>query len=131
MKIVFDTNVLISGFITAAGTSQYILSRGFKRHQVVLSGYILREFEDKMSGKLKIPSALVQKAIIFLEKHTSLHPSSKISGVPFSDVKDIPILGLVASAKPHYFITGDRKLLEIKKMGPTLFLSPREAMEVL
>ena len=55
----------------------------------------------------------------------------KPSGIKFSDPKDIPLLALVQASKAHYFVTGDKKLLELKKHGSTLFLTPREAMEIL
>ncbi len=131
MKIIFDTNVLISGFITTTGTSQYILSRCCKRHQIILSEYILHEFEEIMSKKFRMPPILIRRARIFLEKHCSIQPASQQSKEAFSDLKDMPILDLVETVKPHYLITGNKKLLAVKKMGPTLFLSPREAMEIL
>lgn len=132
MKIVLDTNILISGFLTTTGPSQYILDLAIKKHTVILSGYILREFKEKLLYKLEIPAGLTDEAIAFLRKRTVIpekvktHPKTR-----FSDTKDRPILALIEEVKPHYFITGDKKLLTIKKLGSTLFLTAREAMEVL
>ena len=131
MRIVFDTNVLISAFLTSTGPSQYVFSAALKRHTVILSEYILEELEKKLVGKLNVPREKVHQAADFLRKRTMVLDITKHLGIKFSDKKDIPLLALVQASKAHYFITGDKKLLELKKYGPTLFLSPREAMEIL
>ncbi len=131
MKIVFDTNVLISGFLTTSGISQYVFSIGIKRHTVVCSEFILGELEEKLTKKLGAPKELTEQLIAFLRKRTVVLSVPRNREIKFSDENDIPVLSLIEASKANYFITGDRKLLAIKKMGPTLFLSPREALEVL
>lgn len=131
MKVVLDTNVLISGFLTTTGPLQYVVKLALKRHSVILSEYILEEFQAKMKTKLKMPQELVKQALDYLRRRAIIFdvlPSHKIQ---FTDPKDIPILSLVEATKVNYFVTGDKKLQSIKKLGPTLFLSPREAMEIL
>lgn len=131
MKIVLDTNVLISGFLTTTGLSQYVVSLALKRHSIVLSRYILHEFQKQMENKLKMPHDFVKQALDYLQKRTVILEIQVSTQTHFSDQKDIPILNLLETAKPHYFITGDKKLQALKKFGQTLILSPREAMEVL
>ena len=131
MKIVFDTNVLISGFLTTAGPSEHTLKQAFKKHTVILSGYILLEFEKTLTQKLKVPVDLAKRAKEFLRKRALTIEVARNPEIRFSDRKDIPILNLIWASKPHYFVTGDKRLLAMKKLGPTLFLSPREAMELL
>ena len=131
MKIVFDTNVLISGFITTTGPSQHVLTMALKRHTVILSDYILEEMERKLVAKLQMPSDLVRDAVTFLRKKALVLEISHASKISFSDKKDIPILRLIEVSKANCFITGDKKLLELRKMGPTAFVTPREAMEIL
>ncbi len=131
MKIVFDTNVLISGFLTTSGISQSVFSIGIRRHVVICSEFILEELEEKLMKKLEAPKESVEQLIIFLRKRAVVLSVPHDNEIKFSDANDIPVLSLVKVSKANYFITGDRKLLEIKKMGPTLFLSPREAIEIL
>ena len=38
---------------------------------------------------------------------------------------------LLEVSKANYFVTGDKLLLRMKRFGITLFLSPRQALEVL
>ena len=57
--------------------------------------------------------------------------SDNFSHIHFEDLKDIPILYLLEVSGAHYFVTGDKKLLELKKFKQTLILSLREALELL
>ena len=131
MKIVFDTNIIISGFLTVTGLSEYVFTLGLKRHEVVLSEYILEELRRKLTGKLQIPEAQVEELLNFLRNRTTIVKAAANPHIHFKDKKDIPILSLVEACRPHYFITGDKDLLLLKKLGHTLFLSPREALEAL
>ncbi len=131
MRVVFDTNILISGFITPAGNAQYLLTRAVKYHTLIFSNYILKELKEKLAQKIGAPGTEIQTAISFLKARAVC---LEITGEPeakFSDQKDLPILRLIEVAKAHYFVTGDKKLLGMKKLGSTVFLSLREAMEVL
>lgn len=131
MKIVFDSNVLISGFLTATGPAQHVLSRSLKSHEVILSEYLLHEYEEKLIKKLRFAPDLVKDSVSFLKRRTLLINSAAAAPAAFNDKKDLPILGLLQASRAHYFITGDKRLLAMKKFGSTLFLSPREAMEII
>ena len=131
MRIVFDTNILISAFLTRTGPSQHVFATALKRHTVILSEYILGELKEKLIEKLEIPRERVREAIDFLRKRVVLLDVAKHSEIKFSDKKDIPLLALVEASRAHYFITGDKLLFGLKKQGATLFLTPREAMEIL
>lgn len=131
MKIVFDTNVLISGFITPTGPSHYVFTASLKRHLVILSPFILKEFERNLLEKIEVPPGIVERALDFLRKRCLVLEVVDNPALASPDKKDRSILNLVDTAKPHYFVTDDKALLALKKMGPTLFLSPREAIAVL
>lgn len=131
MKVIFDTNLLISGFFTTAGISQYVFSLGVKRHTVILSEYILEELERKLTGKLKIPGNQIEMLIQFLRSRALVLDPPANPRIRFTDRKDIPILNLAEVSGAHYLVTGDKDLLNLKKIGRTLILSPREAIEAL
>lgn len=131
MRVVFDTNVLISGFLTTTGLCERALNMGLKRHAVILSEFILKEFGGKLHHKLEVPSSKVEYAVTFLKKRTLILDILNNPKIEFSDRKDIPILSLIEAAKPHYLITGDKRLLGLKKFGSTLIISTREGVEVL
>ena len=47
MRIVLDTNVLIAAFVSR-GVCHELLEHCERQHQLISSGFILREFEDKL-----------------------------------------------------------------------------------
>lgn len=68
----------------------------------------------------------------YLRTHmTVIDLPEKIEKIDFEDPKDVPILHLLEAAGVHYFVTGDKKLLGLKKHKQTLILSLREALELL
>ena len=133
MRVIFDTNVLISAFLTTTGPSQHVFALALRRHAVILSPYILEEFLSKLVHKLRFPEAQVKEAVRLLKERTHVLdvPEPHQRAIKFSDKKDIPLLALAEISKAHYFITGDKKLLALKHHGATLFLTPRAAMAVL
>jgi putative PIN family toxin of toxin-antitoxin system len=132
MRVTLDTNVLISAFITTEGIASRVLLRSLEQHQTCFSDYILREFREKLIRKLQYPSGLVDIFLKFLASRAQLFSVRSTTAAPdFSDSKDIPILQLLEVAEVHYFVTGDKKLLGLKKHKQTLILSLREALELL
>jgi putative PIN family toxin of toxin-antitoxin system len=132
MRVTFDANVLISAFITTEGIASRVLLRSVEQHEVCLSDYILREFRENLILKLQYPSGLVDIFLKFLVSRSQLFSPRVAAVAPdFSDPKDIPILQLLEVAGVHYFVTGDKKILALKKHKQTLILSLREALELL
>ena len=131
MRVVLDTNVLISAFLTVTGTSQHVFATALKRHTIIVSDYILGELRERLLKKLGVPVQSVESLISFLRKRAVILDVELDPKVAFGDKKDIPVLNLVVNSAAHYFITGDKKILALKKTGGALILSPREALEVL
>src|SRR3990167_655385 len=109
MRVVLDTNILISGFITPAGSAKYILTRTVKYHTLIFSGYILKELAEKLTQKIGAPEAEIQTALSFLRTRAVCLDITGESKAKFSDPKDLPVLRLIETAKAHYFVTGDKK----------------------
>jgi putative PIN family toxin of toxin-antitoxin system len=132
MRVVFDTNILLSAFLTKDGVARQLFARVVAAHEILASEYILREAVEKLSGKLKIPERETGSFMRYVRaRMTVIDLSEKTGRIDFEDPKDIPILHLLESAGVHYFVTGDKKLLALKKHRQTLILSLREALELL
>lgn len=131
MKIVLDTNVLISGFATQAGPSRNVLTKVKAKHLLILSEFILEELKRNLIQKFDLTISRTEEVTATLSENAvvlQIRPNSKID---FSDRNDVPILTLLEVTQAHYLITGDKKLLALKKFGTTLILTPREAVEIL
>ena len=131
MKIILDTNVLISAFLTESGPSSQVFQMTGRGHVLILSDYSLKEFQRKMRDKLKWPGEEIETAIAYLKKRAVILNPSGIPEPPFSDAKDIPILQLALFCGAHYLITGDRKLLDLQKIDTTSLINPRDALRIL
>ena len=68
MRVVVDTNVLISAQISTQGASRRLLNRLIADHDVILSDVILGEVAETLLTKFSYDSALVSNVIVELVK---------------------------------------------------------------
>jgi putative PIN family toxin of toxin-antitoxin system len=131
MKIVFDTNVLISAFI-ATGPSKDIFEYAVENHEVIISPYILKELKEKLTRKLEFSYKEYQEIEEILTLTDSIRIiSGKVDGVQeFSDRKDIPILNLCIFVQADLLITGDKHLRKLGKIKSTRVISPSEFWDI-
>jgi putative PIN family toxin of toxin-antitoxin system len=66
MRVVIDTNVLISSFI-GRGSSHKVLEHCVRNHHVVISQFILDELREKLTGKFKYAPELADEAVELLK----------------------------------------------------------------
>ncbi len=128
MRIVLDTNVLLSGIFTQ-GLCEALLDvcLGDTQHSVVLSRHILSEFDRHARDKFGAPAAEVHRALEYLRSQVEMiHPVDVPAGI-VRDADDLPVLGTALAAKADCLITGDSELLRLKEFQGVKILSPRAA----
>ena len=126
MKVVFDTNVLVSAFV-AEGLCSVLLRRASqKEFFLIVCSKILDEFERVLSKKLKTSYTLIKEAVqLILEVSQLIEPTAPIQ--PFCRHQDDnEILTCAVSAKADYLVSGDNDLLEIRCFSGVRIISPRE-----
>lgn len=131
MRIVLDTNVLLSGF-ALRGMCEALVDICFDSpdHRVITSQYILDEFLRHYTGKFKVPAADAAVAVQFIRDHAEVvEPAEVTEGR--CDEDDLPILGTLVGAGADCLVTGDKNLLELGKFGGYPILSPRRLYERL
>ena len=125
MTIVLDTNILISALIFG-GLSADVLDLCVLSHRIVLSDFILREIEEKLTYKIKVPTSKVKSTIGFLKDNFELLvPDTEIPDI-CRDIDDNNILQLAEYSNAKYIITGDQDLLVLKQYKNTVIISNRE-----
>ena len=128
MKIVFDTNVILSAFITH-GLSTRVLDICIDYHQLFISEFIYNEVVEKLKHKFKIKTAQIKKVKKFLENSfTFIKPESEIPSL-CRDKDDNNILQLADYINAHIIITGDKDLLDLKLFKKIEIITPRQFME--
>jgi putative PIN family toxin of toxin-antitoxin system len=125
VRIVFDTNVILSALLTE-GLSYKVFDLCLINHELIVSDFILDEVERVLYKKFKVKRTYVKEVINFLKGNlTLLAPRGKPPDV-CRDKDDNSILHLAEFSKAQIIITGDFDLLDLKSYKNTEILTPRE-----
>ena len=128
MKIVFDTNVLLSAFITQ-GLSTRVLDICIDYHQLFISKFIMSEVIEKLEKKFKVKNKEIIKIKNFLNNaFSNIEPKSE-KPLICRDKDDNNILHLADYINADIIITGDNDLLDLKEFNKIDIISPRQFME--
>lgn len=123
MRVMLDTNVLISGMVFH-GPERRLLETILKNgHVLVLCEQIETEAEMVLLRKFSVPERFLQKFLgMFPVEQISLPSRAEIEKARslIRDPKDAPILAAAITARPDLFVTGDKDFPtpEVKKLIP-------------
>lgn len=131
MKVMIDTNVLISAALNPSGLASKSLYKALVLpFQPVVCDYIIDEMHKKFQEKF--PNEIIQlEAFLYgmLQTIEIVKTPTKISSKEkfIRDIKDRPIIRAAISDNVDYLLTGDKDFLEssIKKpiiINPTNFI---------
>lgn len=137
MKLVLDTNTLVSGTLWSGPPSRLLDAVEAGRATLVLSAALLAEFggvveRDKLASRLaqcnttpaKLVARLAQQAELVSPGPLPLPPSLR-------DPRDLPVLAAALAAQADAIVTGDDDLLALASFEGIPILSTREALERL
>ena len=128
MKIVLDSNVILSAFITQ-GLSNRVLNICIDKHILFISKWIIDEVLDKLKNKFKIPLKEIKRISTFLESGFHIiEPEGEMPTI-CRDKDDNNILYLAQYIDADLIITGDKDLLELKIIKKSKIINPRTFME--
>ncbi|MBQ1837657.1 MAG: putative toxin-antitoxin system toxin component, PIN family [Neisseriaceae bacterium] len=128
MRILVDTNVLISAIVFGGMPRNLLLNIIKNGHQLFVSSYIDLEFHDKIKKKWinqyqKIYAIYRQIGFIFIESTTQTLGNLR-------DKKDIPVLSNAIYHQMDIILTGDKDFL-LADLEKSLVLSPAMMNEFL
>ena len=124
MKAVFDTNVLVAAFVTEGVCAKLLGRARRKQLDLVLSPFILEEFENVLLKKFSASKEQVRMAShLISEVAQTVSHTSVVSGI-CRDSDDDQILSCALSAEADYLVTGDRDLLELKEFHGIRIVTP-------
>jgi len=117
LRVVLDTNVLVSGLAYPASTPGRIVG-AWRRGalDVVLSRYILDELArvlPRLNHRLKWQPNDFADLIDILAIQAELVEPEALEGSASRDAADVPILGTLIASKADYLVTGDEDLLAL------------------
>lgn len=125
MKVFLDTNVLASAIATR-GLCSELLESVIHDHELLTCQPVLRELERVLAQKFRLPEAVVAGFLTLLKAEGTLVESRKSLPIPIKDAGDIPILACAIAGKADVFVTGDKELVDLRKIEDLTVVSPRE-----
>lgn len=125
MRIFLDTNVLVSSIATR-GLCSELLEGVIHDHELLTCQPVLHELERILVDKFGLPGPVVEGFLGLLKTEGRVVASQKPLSVQIKDATDIPILACAIAGKADVFVTGDKELLDLRKIDDLPIVSPRE-----
>lgn len=129
MRIMVDTNVLISLLVFSSGKMNRMMEHIFMRHQLVLSSYIVEEL--KAVVKRKFPDKVETVEILLAKMNYEYVYTPDIMDetlFEIRDVKDYPVLYTAMLEDVDILITGDSDFESVDVEKPEI-LTPAAFVE--
>lgn len=119
MKIMLDTNILISAFVFGGRTGKLLERLLESDYELLVSEYVDRELKDKLRQKFpdkadRVYQLFHQMGFVFCDS------TDEILG-DLRDKKDIPVLSDAIYHHADLILTGDRDFLEADLEKPLVF----------
>ncbi len=135
IRVVLDTNVLASGFISAGGApGQALAFWASGAYELIVSAPILQEIERTLAKPYfhaRYRPDQVAGALKRLRQHAVLTPITvDVRGVATHPEDDL-VLATAISAAADLLVTGDRRLREAGEHRGVTILTPREFLDLL
>ncbi len=128
MRIVFDTNVLFSAFVSH-GACAGLYEECLHRAQIVVSPDILAELEEKLVAKARLSDAEAREVIHAVRTDAEVVKATPLPKPVCRDADDDFILAAALAARADAIVTGDRDLLGQFRNIP--ILNPRDCLALL
>ncbi|MBY0271651.1 MAG: putative toxin-antitoxin system toxin component, PIN family [Burkholderiales bacterium] len=129
MKVVFDTNILVSALVFPGGRGEAALQRIVEeRDQLVISQPIIDELLGILSRKFSRDAEELAHVAVFLSEIGLLvKPRQRLRVV--ADEPDNRILECAVAARAGIIVTGDKALLELGGHDGARIISLRAYLE--
>lgn len=128
MRIMLDTNVLISALIFGGRTGRLLNMLFDSDHELYVSEYIDQEFKEKLEKKWPAKAETVYHLYHQLDIHFCKSTSERIGKL--RDSKDIPVLSDALYNKVDIILSGDKDFLEADLERPIIY-SPAMMLDYL
>ena len=129
MKVVFDTNILVSAVVFPGGRAESALLRVIEeRDQLFISKAILDELLGVLARKFsRDAEELARVAVVLSEVAVTVRPRGKLRVV--KDDPDNRVLECALAGRADLIITGDKELLGLGNYRGVRIISLRDYLE--
>jgi putative PIN family toxin of toxin-antitoxin system len=125
VKVFPDTNVLAAAVATR-GLCSELLEIIIHDHELLTCQAVLDELERVLDEKLRLPPPIAAGFLNLIRAEGKIiKPPREIPPLEIQDASDIPILACAIAGKADVFVTGDKELLDLRKVDGLIVVSPR------
>jgi len=131
IKIVVDTNILISFFCYPGGIIRELMKKILAlEYELVLSNEIVDEFKEVINKKFNELTIVEGEFIKFIQDNfTIINPEKKLNIVK-DDATDNKIIECAVAAKADFIISGDKHILDLRKYKNIKILNPSDFLKM-
>jgi putative PIN family toxin of toxin-antitoxin system len=132
MRVVLDTNVVVSGLLSAKGNPAQVLALALAGAvQIAHDHRILAEYADVLARpKFKFDKKRVREVLTKLEEDGLAVDASTEQDVELPDPDDEPFLSVALAGQADYLVTGNLADYPAERRRGCMVVSPAEFMEV-
>ena len=126
MRILIDTNIIISGLFFHGLPKQFLSEFDYRKFNVCANDEILSEYREQIHKKIINPKYILNEKL-FEEFFRHLQKFEIISDLKICrDPKDDKFINCAIDAKAIYIVSGDNDLLTLKNFAGIEIVTARE-----
>ena len=130
MRVVLDTNILISALFWRGNPYKVVSNALEKRYSLYLSDEILNELEEKLRIKFEFPEDKIRNHIEILREHGKVIKPDVEVGIIREDPDDNKVLECAVSCNADYIVSGDSHLLKLKEFKGVRIVTAKEFLDL-
>ncbi|HAP03195.1 MAG TPA: putative toxin-antitoxin system toxin component, PIN family [Lachnospiraceae bacterium] len=129
MRVMLDTNVLISALLFPGSKINAMMNCIFTQHQLVLSSYVVDELKRVVKRKFPQKENAINKLLMLMSFEYVYTPNDIEGGLfDIRDEKDYPVLYTAIIEDVDVLITGDKDFSDIDIERPEI-MTPTDFIE--
>jgi uncharacterized protein len=137
LKVVLDSSVLVSGFLTEGGTTATLLSR-YRQGDFVLcsSRWIVEETERALlrpqnTRRYRYQPEDVRQFLDGLARSAQMFPDAPEVPAVTRDPSDDQVIACALAANADYLVSGDHDMLVLADHEGILIVTPRQFLDLI
>ncbi len=130
MRVLLDTNVLVSAFATR-GLCADLFRSVIAEHDLVVGEVVLDELRRVLTTRFHVPTDKMRELELYLRSYEVIAKPRQQDPIRVRDEADRWVLATAHQANVDVLITGDADLLAVAKQARVRIVTPREFWEGL